>query len=172
MNTTTPAQEPEHTDAADNITPSDTEVGTTPDAPPPTDRGRIPLFTVLRTAWLAVIAVGMLIVFFAGSGGADMTEPDGRWEADVDSAASRYEANEELTSGAPQQSVTNGWHTNELLEIQTDIAAESSRTLAENSGTLHAEFRTATTLILLLALGLLGDRIIGVFAVRDPSTAK
>lgn len=172
MNTTTPAQEPEHTDAADDVTPSNTEVETTPDAPPPTARGRIPLFTVLRTAWLAVTAVGMLIVFFAGSGGAEMTDPDGRWETDVDSAASRYEANEELTSGAPQQSVANGWHTNELLEIQADIVAESSSTAAENSGTLHAELRTATTLILLLGLGLLGDRTIRLWTVRNPSPLK
>lgn len=70
MNTYTPAQEPEHTDTADDVTPSDTDMKTTSGAPPPTARGRIPLFTVLRTAWLAVIAVGMITVFFTGSGGA------------------------------------------------------------------------------------------------------
>lgn len=90
----------------------------------------------------------------------------------MDSAASRYEVNEELTSGAPQQSVANGWHTNELLEIQADITAESSHIAAENSRVLHAEVRTATTLILLLGLGLLGDRIIRVWAVGDPLPLK
>ena len=170
MNTYTPAQDPEHTDAADTVTPSDTEVGTTSGAPPPTARGRFPLFTVLRTAWLAVIAIGMITVFFTGSGGAEVTEPEGGWDTALDSAASRYEVNEELTSGAPQQSVANGWHTNDLLEIQADIAAESSRTSAENSGALHTEFRTATTLVLLLGLGLLGDRVIRTLTVGSTNT--
>src|SRR5690625_900046 len=125
MNTYTPAHEPDHTDASDNVTPSDTGVETTSDAPPTTARGRIPLIRVLRTAWLAVVAVGMIAVFFTGSGGADVTDPDAGWDTALDSAADRYEANEELTSRAPQQSVANGWHTNELLEIQADIAAES-----------------------------------------------
>ena len=170
MNTYTPDQESEHPNTSTNATSSDSEVETTSGAPPPTARGRIPFFKVLRTAWLAVIAIGMITVFFTGSGGAEVTEPEGGWDTALDSAASRYEVNEELTSGAPQQSVANGWHTNELLEIQADIAAESSRTSAENSGTLHAEFRTATTLVLLLGLGILGDRVIRTLTVGSTNT--
>lgn len=59
--------------------------------------------------------------------------------------------NDHSLGGAPQQTVANGWHTNDLLEVQARVAAESS-------GALHAEYRTGVILVLLLGLGLLGDR--------------
>lgn len=126
----------------------------------------IPVIRLVRTLWLTAIAVGMIAVFFSGGQITDWEEQNSSWDSAVDLASDMYEANETLTEGAPQQSVANGWHTNDLLDVQVRVAAESSRAL-------HAEYRTGVILVLLLGLGLLGDRVLHMWdqqqAANQPS---
>lgn len=121
---------------------------------------QFPVIWLVRTLWLAAVAVAMVAVFFSGGQVTDWEEQNSSWDSAVNLAADRYEANETLTEGAPQQTVANGWHTNDLLEVQARIAAESS-------GALHVEHRAGVLLVLLPGLGLLGDRALRMWDHRQ-----
>lgn len=137
-----------------------------PDITQDGQKKQFPVLRLIRTLWLTAIAVGMVAAFFSGGQVTDWEEQNSSWDSAVDLASDRYEANETLTEGAPQQTVANGWHTNDLLEVQVRVAAESS-------GALHAEYRTGVILVFLLGLGLLGDRVLRIWdqqqAANQPS---
>ena len=63
--------------------------------------------------WIALLlcVFGVATLFNAGSERSD-------FEGDVGRASRAAMTNNDSASGAPQQQVVNGWHTNELLEIQ------------------------------------------------------
>lgn len=159
----------------------DTELGQPQMHPPSVETGQgafgararghspIPVFRVARTLWPAVIAVGMLTVFRTGTEDLDMQGQDARWAAQLDDAATNHELNEAGTSGAPQQSVANGWHTNDLLETQTHQAVEAAGDQRDALTAFHQNQRTLITLALLLGLGILGDRALRPWDTPSPA---
>lgn len=136
--------------------PSGQPTASTSSAPEHPSR-TVPLVRLVRTVWLATVAVVLAVVFFSTAPLDDAGNDALSWDSLVEAAQSRHDLNEENTSGAPQQAVANGWHTTELLELQITQAtglAEDSRDLAraQTDGMV-----TIAALVLILGLGVLGD---------------
>ncbi|MDS2171338.1 hypothetical protein Q7C18_01330 [Nesterenkonia sp. CL21] len=125
-------------DDADNATPKLRSTGA-------------PSVKIIRTLWLTVIGVSMVAVFVTAAGAA-LQGGSEQWSEEVSAADLRQQLNEDSATGAPQQSVVNGWHTTDLLEIQIEQTADH---LALAQGLV--------TLALLLGLGLLGDRALSLW---------
>ena len=70
-------------------------------------------FKVLGLSLLAIMVIAVPLGLFGP------TKPDTKgYESAVGSARSTADINESRAEGAPQQSVVNGWHLNELAEIE------------------------------------------------------
>ncbi|GAB3188031.1 hypothetical protein [Nesterenkonia suensis] len=121
------------------------------DGAPKTRSAGAPSMKILRTLWLAAIGLSMIMVFVA-SAGAALQGGSEQWAEELSAADLRQQLNEGSATGAPQQSVVNGWHTTDLLGIQIEQAADH---LALTQGLV--------TLALLLGLGLLGDRVLSLW---------
>ncbi|WP_010524796.1 hypothetical protein [Nesterenkonia sp. F] len=68
----------------------------------------VPLVRLVRTVWLTTVAVVLAVVFFSTAPWDDAGDDDLSWTADIESAQSIRDLNEESVSGAPQQAVANG----------------------------------------------------------------
>lgn len=99
---------------------------------------------VVRFWW----AVAMIVGFFFASVPLAVGGESGDWLADVEVAAANYTLQEGNAEGAPQQAVLNGWHTNDLLEVQAKIAGDQKEQLEH-----------VTRMLFFLGLGVLGDTV-------------
>jgi hypothetical protein len=161
----------DHTSPYGPIDPSSTATGTNPYAPayqapvdhpspaavsPTTARTTDALpraarvKALVRTIGTLVIAVLAVVSFFL-AGPNDFTS---QHSAERSEFASAHAANEDLTSGAPQQAVVNGWTANDLLGL-------ISRQLDDGSG---GDQRPA----ILLTLGIV---LVALRTVTEPSSA-
>ncbi|GAB3177274.1 hypothetical protein GCM10027060_01320 [Nesterenkonia halophila] len=133
----------------------------------------MPLVRLVRTIWLAAVAVVLAVVFFSTAPLGEVGDDSLSWDSLVDAAQSRHDINEESTSGAPQQTVVNGRHATDLLELQITQAtglAEDSRDLAraQTDGLI-----SIAALLLVLGIGVVGDMALRLWdtSARRPRPA-
>lgn len=94
---------------------------------------------LIRLAWAILISLVLLITWGSGPDGED-------WQEEVSTAQSTARLNNDITEGAPQQQVVNGWQAVDLAEIQ----------IRQNTALLDSQGHTAN-LLLVLGLGIFGD---------------
>lgn len=108
--------------------------------------GRVQLARVI----LGAVLGSLFVLTWVGTGPAmiDTGSPTD-WKSELAAASVKNEVNNVETTGAPQQSVVNGWYANDIAAItasqNTYIAASSARN---------------GTLLMLLGLGVAGELII------------
>lgn len=117
----------------------------------------VPLVRLVRTVWLATVAVVLAVVFFSTAPLDDAGDDSLSWTADIESAQSIRDLNEETVSGAPQQAVANGWHTADLLELQVTQATELAEDSRELARAQTDGLASIAALVLILGFGILGD---------------
>jgi len=105
------------------------------------------LLQKIRLIGFACIGVLALIIFLSGNSSQNDYEPASaiNWETTAESINSRNRANNNNASGAPQQTVVNGWTTIDWLEL-------ISEQLHQNQVATSTDNRVAI-LLLLLVLG-------------------
>jgi len=104
----------------------------------------------VRTYGFAIIAVLGFLAFLVGGPRAEIVnESRIDWAGTAQSINSRNSANNNNTSGAPQQTVVNGWTTIDWLELISEQIFEMEQ--SNHSRTSHDN--RVPTLLLLLLLG-------------------
>lgn len=100
---------------------------------------------LVRLIWASLMLFGLIItsIVFTPSG------ESSKWSDSVSSAGTKYALQENNAQGAPQQTVLNGWYTNDLLEVQAKIAGDQK----EQTDRISA-------MVLYLGLGVLGDLVL------------
>lgn len=118
------------------------------------------LLNVRRIGATVLAAVALIVSFAAGPQGSDDATPVD-YARLLEIARSDYDANNERTSGAPQQQVVNGWFARDVLSLQvlqlSDLLAAS-----EPSPTDHR----------LPLLGLLAVLAICLYAATSPPNRR
>ncbi len=110
----------------------------------------------IRLVWAAVMLLALAAVYFnSAPEGPDESAVSG-WEAQQTLASSSNDLNNENTQGAPQQSVVNGWYSNDLLDLQVTQAGS----LYEAQLYQAAVSRRNGDLLALLGLAVLGDLLL------------
>lgn len=100
--------------------------------------------------FMFVLFIVSLILVFAIQSPSDALVTQGNWSGARRSAASDNDVNQRGTSYAPQQTVANGWYTNDLLVIiseQNDAIIASN---AETANEIQATRRLQSILIVIL----------------------
>lgn len=103
-----------------------------PPAGPPVEpkkqkRGGKILMQLLPGLFVLLLAVALVVVGLALSSGPTVATPNKvDFSSELSTAKSRYDLNNSSAASAPQQSVVNGWYTNDLLIVLTNAVSDSA----------------------------------------------
>lgn len=105
---------------------------------------------------MCLIGLTLLVVPLSHSAGGD---DDFDWEDELSTAEAMLSINEDSATGAPQQNVVNGWHDHRLSAIEM---AQSSE--------IYKQHEVSQWLLVILGVGLLGDRVLSLWGRPRPAS--